>query len=60
MPIRKRSTVKTGQDGAKATALLKMLSTAMEPNSTGFLPNLKYRYNRVVSATTATYGPPFR
>lgn len=53
MPIMKRSTVKMGHDGAKAIALLKMLSVAMAPNSAGFLPNLKYRYNRVVSATTA-------
>ncbi len=51
----KKSTVKTGQDGAKATALLKMLSMAMALNSTGFLPNLTYKYNRVMSATAAAY-----
>lgn len=51
----KKSTVKTGQEGAKATAQLKMLSMAVATNSTGFLPNLKYRYNRVVSATASTY-----
>lgn len=35
--------------------MLKTLSTAMALNSTGFLPNLTYKYNRAMSATTAAY-----
>ena len=46
MPSMKKSTMKTGQDGAKATALLKRLSTKIAPNRTGFLPILKYKEQR--------------
>lgn len=45
----KKSTVKMGQEGAKARAQLKTLSMPMPPNSTGFLPKLRYKHNRVVS-----------
>lgn len=41
----KKSTRKTGQDEAKANALLKTLRATMAPNSTGFLPNLRYEYS---------------
>lgn len=54
MPSMKKRTVKTGQDGAKAIALLKTLSVAMAPNSTGFLPNLQCKYKRAVSQTCST------
>lgn len=61
MPSIKKSAVKTGQEGAKATAVLKTLRRPMPPNRTGFLPNLKYKYHRAVSATTtaAYHGPLF-
>ncbi len=55
----KKSIEKMGQDGANAKVPLKTLTMAMPQNSTGFLPNLKCKYNIVVSAATATYRNTF-
>lgn len=43
----KKSTRKTGQDGAKANAPLVILSKTVPPKSTLFLPNLRREFNKV-------------
>lgn len=46
MPARKKSARKTGQDGAKANAAVEILSMALPPKNTLFLPNLRRVSNK--------------
>lgn len=51
----KKSTRKTGQDGAKANAPLVILSKTVPPKSTLFLPNLRREFNKVVLTSVVLF-----